>query len=341
MTDLGKPSPPTEEKPPRKTGWKKGLLSSGVPLEHQVARRLTEADFFVSADFSYSRIEGTSSKDHSVDIEAVFVDSDDDQITYSINLLVECKHRSRDKSLVFFPDPNDEFSPIAAGQALVTFDWLNPYRVDKSKIEEFEENLPVTIKGVEVSENGTDPNAVRHGLEQLRYATPAYLKGEFEFEISNGPEDIPVVFFARILVTNAPIRLFDSDATIEQIERADRLEDLASEHPVIIAISGHGPDYADHFRRTFNSSFSSSMSEPARHLRSRLLRAGKIFRGGEDPSYFIEELVSGTRYLRRSISDQSFVCTIDGLTGLVSDLKALCSRLYKDRTVDEAVSGPE
>lgn len=56
-----------------KNKWKSKLLSSSVPMEHEIARTLVDAGFSVQADYSYARVDTTDSaavKDFSVDILA-------------------------------------------------------------------------------------------------------------------------------------------------------------------------------------------------------------------------------------------------------------------------------
>jgi hypothetical protein len=207
--------------------------------------------------------------------------------------------------------------------------------VNRRKVANFEKKFPITIKGVEVSESGSDPSSIRHGLVQLRYATPAFLKDELEFEINNTGEDTPLIVFARVLISNAAIRVFNTGITVDKVENSNSLEDVSEEFKTIITVSGHGPDYTEHFGRTFNKEFAQDTSESVIRLSGRLTSAGKIMQKGEAPVALIEELTEGDRHLRRTISDQSFVCTVEGLTGFVNEMKALCDSLYAERQFDE------
>ncbi|MEK2144736.1 hypothetical protein WOC23_22370 [Vibrio parahaemolyticus] len=75
--------------------WKDKLLSSSFPLEFEAMKELSKDGFSVSSEFAYSRLDGDTRKDFSVDIDALCFtpfESEDD-VTGSVHLLVECKYR--------------------------------------------------------------------------------------------------------------------------------------------------------------------------------------------------------------------------------------------------------
>lgn len=49
-------------------GWKRHLLSSGIPLEYEVAEHLGEQGMVTEADFSFTRPNGKETTEGSVDI---------------------------------------------------------------------------------------------------------------------------------------------------------------------------------------------------------------------------------------------------------------------------------
>src|SRR5690349_17324613 len=86
--------------------WKKHLLRSGAPLEYEVARILDNEGMFIDADFSFLRRDGSVEKEFSVDIVAEWSGGERFETSpFDMVLAVECKYRSREKSLVFFLDP--------------------------------------------------------------------------------------------------------------------------------------------------------------------------------------------------------------------------------------------
>lgn len=96
--------------------WKKHLLSSGSPLEFETAKALVDAGFYVGADYEYLRHDGNADREFSVDIQASFFKSSAKYFNYTIEALIECKYRSREKTILLFQDPNqEEFGGAIAG----------------------------------------------------------------------------------------------------------------------------------------------------------------------------------------------------------------------------------
>lgn len=141
-------------------GWKRYLLSSGVPLEHDVAQTLVEAGFAVSPEFPYLRHGGNEEKEFSVDLEAKWFGPTDEDISYSLNLLVECKYRSPDKVVMLFEDPDTEPTNGTLGHTIAAIDLFAPYNLKHSVIYNFESNIPFTYKALEIHK-GVYPLDVR------------------------------------------------------------------------------------------------------------------------------------------------------------------------------------
>jgi len=73
--------------------WKSSLVSSSLPLEHEVARILVAKGFSVEADYTYARDDAGRLKDFPVDINATGYSpfNDPNQVDGMLELLVECK----------------------------------------------------------------------------------------------------------------------------------------------------------------------------------------------------------------------------------------------------------
>jgi|CXWL01.1.fsa_nt_gi hypothetical protein len=239
-----------------KNKWKSRLLSSSVPMEHEIARILVDAGFSVQADYSYARVDATDAaavKDFSVDILArAFSPFDEDRILASVSLLVECKHRNRGNKWLFFPDPNHaDYSSFTLGQTIRGVDEFCQVVLPLNGTTTFDEDIPYCYKGVEVDLfNGivTD-SEIKHGLSQLQYAQPQFLTYEIRFNVLGHDESNTPIYFCPILVTTSEIYLARSDLSISSIEGAESLDDFATAVPYIIIGADWTPDFDRHRTR--------------------------------------------------------------------------------------------
>jgi hypothetical protein len=316
----------------RDTGWKKYLLASGVPLEYEVARLLDAADMSVDADFSFIRKDGSSDKEMSVDIASRWYGLNrSDEIEFTLELLLECKYRSRSKTLLLLPDPNSRFSPVTLGGTVNWFDHLVPFFLPRDAFESLDGSLDFVYKAIEVHDGGAVEQDIRHGINQLRYAAPMLLKRKLGFELSNHPEDVRAFFIAKILVTNAELRVLNEGVSISDVEVASSLSDISKNVVTAIIFSDYGPDYEAHVRRSFSDG-DTNFRSAAKELRHRIQGEGKVGGMFSDPLDLWESLYEADRYECRRLSTQFFVTTPAGLPELIERIKAGCRDAFRRRT---------
>lgn len=321
-----------------KENWKKHLLQSGIPLEYQVARILADEGMSVDADFSFVRQDGANQKEFSVDIKAGWYGgSRSGSANFDLQLLVECKYRAPHKSILFLPDPNSIYPSYTLGGTVSGFDLFVPYFLPYDAFVEVEHGVEIVYKAVETSSEGAVEKDIRHGIQQLRYAAPALLRQMFDYQLSSHPSEVIPIYLAKILVTNAPIRVLHSQCDIARIEAASSLDELSENINTVIMFSDYGPDFEDHFRRLFSNNIQRRI-EGASILRDHLSRQGKSMSKFCDPVQFLERLSSGSRYECRSVSTQFFVTTLGGLTNLIGKIKTGCRSSYKKRTKTDPIS---
>src|SRR4030065_1745594 len=101
----------------KNTKWKDRLLSSGVPLEFEVAKILTKEGFFVDYDFAYQRFDEKEEKEFSIDIHSTGYHpfNEPNNLNIEIGLFLECKFRNPDVRWAFLPnleiEPDNDSSP--------------------------------------------------------------------------------------------------------------------------------------------------------------------------------------------------------------------------------------
>jgi len=157
--------------------WKDYLLSSGLPLEYSVRRTLEDLGVWGATEYKYERInEAGIPVLFSVDVHATksYYGTDDTDSPYHIylELFVECKYRHDGTQWIFTPD---EFnSDVLAAQytdIFIVLDQLpNTYKIIRSDLGSFSQSYGLCRKGIEFTQKGSNPESIKHSIQQLRFA---------------------------------------------------------------------------------------------------------------------------------------------------------------------------
>lgn len=322
----------------KKGNWKKHLLSSGLPLEYEVACILAVKNMAVSADYCYLRTDGSHKKEFSVDIEATFYGGDEVlNEGFALHALVECKYRSRDKFLLYARDPNIEYPNGTLGGTVSQFDSFVPLTLPRNAFVKFEEQIPYVYKGMELSSGGNIEKDVRQGIEQLRYGIPQLLRDSIDFNLSHLDEERIPFFLTKILVTNAPIRVLKDGLTIQDIEQSDAIAELSDETDLVVLCSDYGPDYEAHFSETFRKGLG-VRHKVVSSLENRLVAIGAKYDSLNSPTTRIQHFAKADRFELNLISTQFFVTTLTGLPKLVEQLQTFCQACYDGRAQNGKIS---
>jgi hypothetical protein len=306
-----------------------------VPLEYEVAQILARRDMAVTADFVFTRMDGDRSKEFSIDIEAVWYDAESPNFT--LNTIIECKHRAQNKSLLLIPDPNISFPPQTFGGTLNVLDFSSVYTIRNKSIEDLETNIPYVYKGVEISEDGAFEEQFWHGIQQIRYATPPALRQAIDFQLYSHESEQWPIFFTKILVTNSPLRVLNEGCTLSHISEADTLDDISIPADCAIMYSDYGPEYEEHFRRSFSFNKSDRLTVAA-SLRKSLVARGKSVTFRNDPVRLVKELDKAGRHTVSTLSNQVFVVTLPFFERFISDLQNTCVSAFQGRDLPAAKS---
>lgn len=314
-------------------GWKRHLLTSGVPLEHEVAQILVGCQFFIEPEFHYLRANGTEQKEFSTDILGRWYGTDRNAVPFTLHLLVECKYRSRDKTILLFEDPNNEGPNATLGHTIASVDACAPYHLDNENIYSFESHFPFTYKAVELHKGGAHEQDLKHGIAQLTYAAPVLMGNEIASAIRQPPDDRGAIFLCKLLVTNAPLRLVQRNVGVSQVEAANELDEVSSSVDAAIMLAPLGPDIDAHCHRAFESLSEASLWKAARQLEGEFRQLGKV-----SPHYYpalpkyLEGLAEGG-YERKQFVSQSFIVTTSYLPTLINDIQKVVEQSYEGRSV--------
>jgi len=311
-------------------GWKRHLLSSGIPLEFEIARLLTDMKMVVDADFAFTRSNGAENSEGSVDLYSYLHESvGRNDLAYKLSFLIEVKYRSPQKTPLLLPVQN-HYAPTL-GFTTTVIDSLCPVHINSAPIYSLEDEMDYAYKGIEIYEDGAIEREFRHGLEQLRYAAPVVVRNEIDFSAGNVISDAVPIFITKILVTNAPIRILNEDASLKEVESATSLDEISKRIRYSIIFSEYGPDYKDHMKSVFSSDSETRNNAVAERLED-LQDSGKEISRYSDPTRMLRELTTGETDACRRIGTQFYVSDLEGLPQLIKDIRQACRRSYRART---------
>lgn len=309
--------------------WKSKLLSSSVPLEYQVAKLLVADGFSIQADYSYSREDDGVRKDFSIDVLATAYTpfGDENTITSSLSLVIECKHRQRDNKWLFFPDPNDNaYSPFTLGHTIRAVDEFSRLFLPENATVRFDESATFCYKGVEVdlSTGAAHDAEIRKGLSQLQFALPRLVKESILFNVSNHEEDNVPFFYCPILVTTSEILVAKKEVSLEAVEAATSIYDIAERSPYVVVNQDIGPDFSRHQARECEVLGRYADSEAIHKISAARVRGGEYIH--MLPSAICQDLASQDGPPLHWLFSQYVVCSLDSLPALIRSIKAVTSK---------------
>jgi hypothetical protein len=311
--------------------WKNALLSSGMALELEAARVLTEKGFAVTSNYKYNQSKIGFTKDASVDLyaKAYAPFSNSGKTGAQLELLVECRQRHSTVAWLFLPDLNQpDCSPVTMGNTLRVIDKFSSYLIESEATANFEAGIPVCQKGIEIdmAKGDADELPFKQGLSQLQYALPRLLTENVLLYIEAHPaENIPFVF-CPIFLTNSPLFVLDKNISPEQIERCGDISEIASESPYLAVYLDFGRDFEFQCMDETSRLTELHKSEPAMVIERK--RAGYYETQFNLPFSIIESLMTGDRYYLNAFFTQFIICRNSYFSVLVDILK---------KTVESAV----
>ncbi|OQY60706.1 MAG: hypothetical protein B6245_00195 [Desulfobacteraceae bacterium 4572_88] len=321
--------------------WKKGLLSSSLPLEWEISRQLVSEGFVVHSDYKYSQSHSAPVRSAPVDLCAkaympfrpASQPLSQSSLTAQLELLIECRHRNPDKIWLFLPDPNlPEVSPARVGNTLRVVDKFSSYVIESEAPAAFDMQLPLCQKGLEIdSRTGDiDESVLRNALLQLQYALPRLLTENVLFYlVSPSPENIPFLF-CPVILTNTQLFVLNRDTDSKQVEACSEIRDIAAPAPYLTLYLNCSADFEAQCMRETLRLKPLQRNERAMVIERR--RARHYQNQSLLPFTIIDALTTAEHYHTQAFFTQFIVCSNSHFAELLEHIRntatsALSSRL--------------
>lgn len=235
--------------------WKQHLLSSGLPLEFTVRRILEDFGLFHPNEFRYERLnEAGQPTVFSVDLNTSKIYTDRN---LWIELFIECKYRHDNTRWVFTPHEFSDMWSTEFSDVFVTVDLFADGRtINRTALESLQSYYNLCEKGIEITDKGSNPASLKHGLQQLRYALVEKIISALEHQYHGWlGQPSPLFVHLPILVTTAELWRLQSGTTLERLREADALEDVATKHDLLFVHDPPDSEFQRHTKRRFKDEF--------------------------------------------------------------------------------------
>lgn len=332
------------DKADKKSKWQQGLLSSGLILEHAVARSMTELGALVVSEYSYSRMDGDVLKECSCDVlvDALLPMADEDKIEAVLVVPIECKHRAEKKIWLFTPDTNRADCSQGVIASVRSFPEFTPFEFPRTALYEVMRRIPLGVKGMEIhlGSGETFDKEIKTGVNQLRYAMPSILESHIQGNAGGHFENAVPFFVCPILCTNAPLYMLKEDVSFEDVAKAHDIDAIAEKASVVDLYSNFGVDFEKHC---------AAQTQRLMPLIGKTDERNEIYAKIHEnapkrsPWSTIISLTHGLVTAHDGLFSQFLVCQFDHLPTLVKELEAailedMKAKSFKEPWKDMAVS---
>jgi hypothetical protein len=221
------------------------LLKSSLPLEQLVIEKLTSQRFWVAGVYPYIRPnEQNISTEFSVDLHAyTFIDNRENSSTSAtLNFLIECKYSYQGTKWIFSPNASSILLGLAPE---VGFLYCLTHQ-GKYRLYELTTDFPVCTRGIELTQDGSNPHNTSRGLSQLRYGMPNLIFQERESVQDISRPDLS--FIGLVLVTTAELYVLKSYQSLETYRAAQSLDEIAYRTQALVVSQEPGPHLLQYCR---------------------------------------------------------------------------------------------
>jgi hypothetical protein len=320
-----------------KKDWKDQLLRSGVPLEYAAARILAAEQFAVRHDYAYGRKDDDLLKEFTVDIQATGYApfNNPNRITAFLEILVECKYRTPATTWLFFPDANiPDFFPGSQNHTFSVLDNFSSVRLRPDALNTLADSMPFCSLGLEINSGSKEAHTaeLRRAVNQIRYATPHWVRDAIEFYSFGHIDDVKPIIFTKIILTTADIRVSKEKTSIENIKSSTVLDDISSRCDALILYSDYGFDFTQHWKSDFaNFDVGEFLKDKTVQEVTDLWRdyRSKKYKYAQLPQEVIEEMVAATRYKITPFSTEYIICHFSSFRSLIKNIKKAVNKSVK------------
>lgn len=298
--------------------WKEKLISSSFPLEYLVSKKLAAYDIAVGNEFSYSRNDAGVLKDFSIDINGSYWN---EECTYSLNFLIECKQRHDKNKWLFMSDPNTpDFSAHTLGCTLRAIDEFSRIDLPPDATVELDKMMTYVVKGVEIdtSNGNVYDNEIKHGISQLAYSLPDVMIRNIAHCVNSHPSVNIPFFFVPILLTTSELFVTNNDFSMDRIREAQEISDIAVNVPYLIMEYQHTPGFGIHRAERFFA-FNYLQGLPQINIVSELRKKNGEY-SFKLPKELLRDLSSQPHMPFCEYFSQIIVCSLQNIDNLVQEI---------------------
>jgi hypothetical protein len=316
--------------------WKSKLLSSGFPLEYEVASIVRDIGFHVDGELPYTRYGLEQPTDCSIDVlcHAYLPLGEANDFKARLIVPIECKYRVPAKEWLFMGDINEpDFSP-SRPEGIRQFPCFTTYQYDARPITAFCCEQVPALKAVEINMDKGDvtDTDIKHAINQLKYSLPQIVCREIINTGNCHPVDSCPFFVLPLLVTNAPIRITHADMSISTVSNAQSLNDVSEQVDCVDLYSDHPDSFEEHCRRVFKMFLrSASQGTGLRAFDAVRDVIGDSLPGFRSAANALQSLALGyTIPLHPNMYKQFWVCNLNSLRPLLLNAVEAINLAVKD-----------
>ncbi|MDX1935840.1 MAG: hypothetical protein SFU21_01920 [Flavihumibacter sp.] len=317
--------------------WKDRFLSSGIPLEFEVAKLLSRHGFSTSYDYSYQRLDNKEEKEFSIDIygHCFYPFEEHSAIENVVRILVECKFRNPQVKWFFIPShEEDDFDSHTMRSEIKLVDEFSPYTFpSKNKLSA--PLMKTALKGVEVNIHTGEVHetGILHGTNQLTYGLPVLLNTVILESSDEAIDECYPQIIIPILVTTSELFLLNNDVTIKSVSNVKDLKEIAIEVPYLRLCSNLYSSFKTHCRNIFADIFDFNDNRDNYELFSKLRIMNLDFFQKNDavissPKHLLKTLSLGTE---DDFFKEIIVCNFSNLNKLISEIKVMVDIMNKSK----------
>lgn len=209
--------------------WKDHLLSSGIPLEHDVKQILKKLAILAPKEYEFTRInqQGIPTT-FSIDIYCSKVYGD---LKLWLDLLIECKYRHDNVKWFFISDSFDTIlkSGIPRDAFIVLDQLTDGPKINREYLNSFSKYYDLASRGIEILDKNHNPKGIREGIDQLRFGIVDLVGSALLHQINKSlGGKVPIWSIVPILLTTADLWITNPGFSMKKIRETENIEDIAS-----------------------------------------------------------------------------------------------------------------
>lgn len=217
----------TEETNGKNPKWKERFLSSGIPLEFVLSKKLEDLDIGLIAEHDYLKID-ENGRERSFSVDLLSMRRLENGV--ALDILYECKYKKPNTQWIFIPRRvKDDF---LTREIFLPYDSFNErFCFDRLALSELTLPIITATKGTEIIDNIENAKTIKEGIEQLRYGMlEHYIDVAIDHlvtNISSESNSTSLRLIMGTIVTTAEIWIIRENIGLEEIYGAKSVSEVA------------------------------------------------------------------------------------------------------------------